>query len=313
MALPQQEMLKEYRDRLQALARGADQGGGTAAGNQGTKDAAGEKIQVTPYVWGSGPAPTFPKAAAASAPAAQPVPQAGQGVSAQEAKTVSQARDYLQGVISGGSGGYRSDYTGQIADLYDQIMNRPKFQYDVNRDPLFQQYKNQYMVNGQRAMQDAMGQAAALTGGYGSSWGNTAGYQAYQQYLQMLNDRVPELEQRAFDRYAYEGDQMRQNMDLTLNLDNIDYSRYRDKVQDWKDDRAFSYGAYRDTMGDWQSQRAFDYGMYRDAVGDYLNERNFGWNMYDAEANREMKNYWNSKNYQLNVKKFLASLAKESK
>lgn len=220
------------------------------------------------------------------------------------------AQDYLSDVMASRPGAFASRYESQIASLYDQIMNRPKFQYDVNKDPLFQQYKNQYMVNGQRAMQDAMGQAAALTGGYGSSWGNTAGYQAYQQYLQMLNDRVPELEQRAFDRYAYEGDQMRQNMDLTLNLDNIDYGRYRDKVQDWKDDRAFSYGAYRDTMGDWQSQRAFDYGMYRDAVGDYLNERNFGWNMYDAEANREMQNYWNQKDYDLQVQKFMYEQAK---
>lgn len=225
---------------------------------------------------------------------------------------VQEAQEVLNGILSSRPAGYTSQYEQQIMSLYDQIMNRPKFSYDVNKDPLFQQYKNQYMVNGQRAMQDTLGQAAALAGGYGSSWGTTAGYQAYQQYIQALNDRIPELEQRAFDRYSYEGDQMRQNMDLTMNLDNRDYSRYRDTVEDWKDDRSFEYGRYRDAVQDWQTDRAFDYGQYRDSVSDYYNDRNFGWTMYDAEAQRDLTNYWNQKNYDLEVQKFLASQAEKS-
>ncbi len=236
MALPQQEMLKEYRDRLQALARGADQGGGTAAGNQGTKDAAGEKIQVTPYVWGSGPAPTFPKAAAASAQAAQPVAQAGQGVSAGEAGMVSQARDYLQGVISGGSGGYRSDYTGQIADLYDQIMNRPKFSYDPNQDPLYSAYRDQYMQNGQLAMRDAMGTAAGLTGGCGNSWGDTAGFQAY---LEQMKDNLPEPERTAPEGYPDD-----EELPMTSGeLEADGYSRYVNELSAWMNSGAAKQNA----------------------------------------------------------------------
>ena len=140
--------------------------------------------------------------------------------------TVAQANDVLSGMIGGRAGSFTSKYEQQIADLYDQIMNRPQFTYDVNKDPLFQQYRNEYMQGGQRAMQDTMGQAAALTGGYGSSWGTTAGYQAYQQYLQALNDRIPELEQRAFDRYAYEGDQARENLNMTTDLDTRDLNIY---------------------------------------------------------------------------------------
>ena len=71
------------------------------------------------------------------------------------------AQDYLSDVMASRPGAFASRYESQIASLYDQIMNRPKFQYDVNRDPLFQQYRNQYMVNGQRAMQDAMAAVSA--------------------------------------------------------------------------------------------------------------------------------------------------------
>ena len=42
-----------------------------------------------------------------------------------------------------------------------------------------------------------MGQAAALTGGYGSTYGEQVGQQAYNAYLQNLNDIVPQLQQQA--------------------------------------------------------------------------------------------------------------------
>ena len=174
----------------------------------------------------------------------------------QMSDAVSQAKDYLEGVMSSKPGEYSSNYAGQIQSLYNQIMNRPEFKYDVNKDPLFQSYKNNYMQTGQRAMQDAVGTAAGLTGGYGNSWGATAGYQAYQWYLQQLNNAIPDLEQRAFDKYRYYGDEMRNNMEMNMALDQMEYGRYRDTVQDWMADRAFAntlYGQERNwDMADWQ-------------------------------------------------------------
>ena len=171
----------------------------------------------------------------------------GQGY--QPSATVQAAQQYLADTLAKQPGQYQSSYAGQIEQLYNQIMGRPKFTYDVNKDPLFQTYKDQYMVNGQRAMQDTIGNAAALTGGYGNSWGTTAGYQAYQQYLQALNGIIPDLEQRAFDRYGAEGDQMRENLNMAMTLDQTDYGRYRDTVGDWQQDRSYARGAY-DTEAD---------------------------------------------------------------
>ena len=88
-----------------------------------------------------------------------------------------------------------------LNSLKDSIENYGDFSYDVNSDALYQQYADQYMRQGKLAMQDAMGQAAALTGGYGNSYAATVGNQAYQSYLQQLNDKVPELYQLALDRY----------------------------------------------------------------------------------------------------------------
>lgn len=61
---------------------------------------------------------------------------------------------------------------------------------------------------------DTMGQAAALTGGYGNSYAQSAGNQTYQQYLTALNDQVPSLYQQAFNVWQNEGDRLLQMYDL---------------------------------------------------------------------------------------------------
>ena len=78
---------------------------------------------------------------------------------------VSQAKAYLQQVQSRRPGAYQSRWDAELDKLYDQITNRKPFQYDLNQDALYQQYKEQYQRLGRQAMEDTMGQAAALTGG----------------------------------------------------------------------------------------------------------------------------------------------------
>lgn len=208
----------------------------------------------------------------------------GQGY--QQSQSVADAKNYLQSVIDRKPGSFASQYGTQIADLYNRIMNRPKFAYDVNKDPLFQQYKHQYMVNGQRAMQDTIGNSAALTGGYGNSWGTTAGYQAYQAHLQQLNNKVPELEARAYDRYSQEGDSLRNNLALTMNLDDTDYGRYRDTVGDWQADRSDARGAY-------DAEYARDYANWANML-----------KYYQDLAAMENENYWNRQNYDFQLRQY---------
>jgi hypothetical protein len=103
--------------------------------------------------------------------------------------------------------------------LMSQIQNRKAFQYDVNGDALYQQYKDRFIHNGQRAMQDTMGQAAALTGGYGSSYAQNVGQQAYNEYMMGLNDVIPELYQLARDKYDRETSRMKEQYAMLADLD----------------------------------------------------------------------------------------------
>lgn len=157
---------------------------------------------------------------------------------------VSQAKAYLQQVQSRRPGAYQSRWDAELDSLYGQITNRKPFQYDFNQDALYQQYKEQYQRLGRTAMQDTMGQAASLTGGYGSTYAEQVGQQTYNAYLQSLNDIVPELYDRAYGRYQDEGQDLYNRYGLVSDRESMDYSKYRDTVSDYYNDLADARSAY---------------------------------------------------------------------
>lgn len=134
---------------------------------------------------------------------------------------------------------YAGTYEDQLAQLYDQIQNREAFSYDVNADPLYQNYKDQYIQGGKLAMQDTMGKAAALTGGYGSTYSQQAGQQTYDAYLQNLTAQIPELYNMAYGMYKDKGDELMQQYSMLGDLRNTEYNRYRDAMSDYNYNREF--------------------------------------------------------------------------
>lgn len=134
---------------------------------------------------------------------------------------------------------YQDSYSRQLQDLYEKIMGREKFQYDAANDPVYQQYRQMYVQQGRQAMMDTMGQAAGLTGGYGSTYSQAAGQQQYDAYLQQLNQVVPELYAQARQAYNDEGDRMLQQYQLTGDLRDDEYSRYQDRLSNWWKDLSY--------------------------------------------------------------------------
>lgn len=130
---------------------------------------------------------------------------------------------------------YAGSYDEQLNTIFQQIINRDKFKYDLNSDMLYQQYKDQYTTLGKMAMKDTMGQAAALTGGYGSSYGQSVGQQQYDAYLKELNEVVPELYGMAYDQYQQEGDDLYQQYAMTGDMADDEYGKYLDSLDNyWK-------------------------------------------------------------------------------
>ena len=117
-------------------------------------------------------------------------------------------------------------------NIVNQLENVKPFTYDVTGDALYQQYKDQYMNLGKMASADVMGQAAAMTGGYGNSYAQSVGQQAYQGYLQQLNDKVPELYQLALAKYNSDRDNLYRMNDLYQGLYNTEHGKHRENVAD---------------------------------------------------------------------------------
>ena len=74
---------------------------------------------------------------------------------------------------------YTSSYDQQINQIYNKIVSREPFSYDPMSDSLYGHYREQYTQLGREVMRDTIGQAAAHTGGYGSSYAQQAGQQEY--------------------------------------------------------------------------------------------------------------------------------------
>lgn len=131
---------------------------------------------------------------------------------------------------------YTNPYDGQIKDLYDKISNRDSFEFSYNpsSDEMYNAYVDRYMSLGKQAMRDTMGQAAALTGGYGSSYAQGVGQQAYDTYLQGANDKLREFADRGYElayrQYADEGDRLNQQYAMLGDMADEDYMRYQDRI-----------------------------------------------------------------------------------
>jgi hypothetical protein len=199
-------------------------------------------------------------------------------------------------------------YSNQSA--YDNAMNaylnRGEFKYDLNSDALYQQYKNQYTNLGKMAMMDTMGQASAMTGGYGNSYASTAGNQAYQGYLQNLNDVVPELYQMALNKYQAEGDQLLNNYNMLSQDRATEYSEWGDKYNQLVADRGYFADSYTDAYnrdyGAWNDNRAYDTDMY-------WNEYTTG---YQADRDIIADQQW-QKEYDESVRQYNTSLAEQQR
>ena len=106
------------------------------------------------------------------------------------------------------------DPDAELERLYAAITGRPAFSYDPASDPVYNSYAQSYQRRGRLSMRDTMGQAAALTGGYGSSYAQSVGQQQYDSYLQSLGEALPELYGMAWQRYNAEGDALKTAWEL---------------------------------------------------------------------------------------------------
>lgn len=179
-------------------------------------------------------------------------------------------------------GEYVSQWQTKLDTVLDGLIRREPFRYDLSGDALYRQYREAALRDGKLAMLDTQGQAAALTGGYGNSYAQTVGQQAYTRQMQTLNDKIPELYALALEQYDREGKAMESRYQLLAGQERQDYDRYQDALDAWQKEADRLQNAY-------QGERDFDYGSYRDLVEDEQ------WQAEFDEAKRRYDQEWAAK------------------
>jgi hypothetical protein len=196
-----------------------------------------------------------------------------------ESDIVKQAQAALNAQLAQKPGAYQSQWQTQLNDIMDKIMNREKFSYNFNEDALYQQYNDKFTQQAKMAMGDAIGQASAMTGGYGNSYAQSVGQQMYQKEMQNLNDIIPDLYQMAYDKYNQEGQDLLNQYAMVGDREEQDYGRYRDSVADWLTERDYLTGRYDSERnfdyGKYADDKSFAYQDYRDKIGDAQWQANF--------------------------------------
>ena len=184
------------------------------------------------------------------------------------------------------STGYISPYKSQIDSALGRVQNS-SFSYDPDSDTSYQSYKKAYTREGERATSDALGEAAAATGGIPSSYATTAAAQAGQYYASKLADKVPELEQQAYNNYLQEKNIDLQILDALSGLDSTDYNKY-------SADRSFNYTKDLNDQQTKQTNTENEAALLASA-GDFSYYKKLFPDMTDAQINQLVAAY-NQKN-----------------
>lgn len=207
--------------------------------------------------------------------------------------------DYAAAIQSLVKPTYTSKYGTMIEDTMNKILNKEDFKYDFNADPLYQNYKDQYVKLGNEAAQNAAASASALTGGYGNSYAGTAASQANQQYLTQLNDKIPELYNAAMQKYQMETENLYNQFGMLETEEGRQYGMYRDSVSDYYSDLNDLRSGHSTALGQENTDRDYNYRVSRDAVGDSQWAQNF---VYQQARDKVADEQW-QKNYELALKK----------
>ena len=176
---------------------------------------------------------------------------------------------------------FEDPYADKIDKYLDTILNREDFEYNHENDDSYKALEKSYDIKGDRAMEDVMGAASQMTGGRTNSWSESTAAQAKGRFDEGLMEKIPALEQAAYQRYMNEGNQDAQALNSLMGVSNNKYNRFAD-------DRNFDRGVM-------ESDRNFDRGVEesdRNFNRDIMeSDRNFNFQSKEAEAAAER---WNT-------------------
>lgn len=190
---------------------------------------------------------------------------------------------------------YENEWQDEIEERMMKIANSSFEDWAKGSD--YQYLYDRYSRGGGQAMEDMLGQIAARSGGYASSYAVAAAQQQYNNYMSTLEDAA---------RAMYQDDlnQQMQALGLIGDYESTQYNRYLDELNQWQGDRDFAYNQFwdnwnrdytlnRDEIEDARYEEESDFNKaadYAAATGDYSLFVDMGY--YTPEQAERLRNQW---------------------
>lgn len=188
--------------------------------------------------------------------------------------------------------GFSSGYDSSISELVDAISSRGEFSLKDNDyyNTAYNIYRDQYERLGKKAMQDTVSGASSLTGGYSNSYAVTAGNEAYNSYLNQLNDIIPSLYAQAYDMYQEEGKSLRDKLDTYNALRSDEYKQWNSYLDNLYNNYSLlfdkDYKKYQSSYNKWRSKLQGIYNNYKSALASEQNQRNLAYKYASLNARK---------------------------
>ena len=207
-----------------------------------------------------------------------------------------------------------SSYEEEKDKIYKQIESYGDFTYDVHNDPVYQAYKDIYLALGDDAYERALSENSLRTGGVSNTSAISAASLAKNKYNSMLASVVPELYEKAYSRYSDGLGNLYKKLDAVSDLSDSDYSKYRDELKDYRENRDYYYTKDKeiaDTLYDiYTDETNHVYDIGRDSVRDKLNRDELDLNTKKYQSELALKEDSNRAKADLNKLNMALEIAK---
>lgn len=169
---------------------------------------------------------------------------------------------------------YKNSYENDISKLIKKLLNTKTFSYNPYDDDLYEFYRQQYIREGERAMEDLLGELSATTGGVASSYAVSAAAQARENYNRKLTDKIPQLYEDAYERYIDGIEKDETTLKLLQALSDGEYDRYLDSIELYNKERELDYKRETSAREEEykQSQNSVDNALAKWTALGYLDE-----------------------------------------
>lgn len=187
----------------------------------------------------------------------------------------------------------KTKWTDKYEEAMNNYLNREDFEYDVDQDPLFQQALASAMNSGKSAMQDTIGQASALTGGYGSTYATSAGNQAYNAFIEDAYNNLPEYYNMALQAYQAEGQEMYNQVAM---LGEADANEFQREYTEWQASFDNANQIWNKEFSTWEAETNQAYNSANIQLQEYGQKAENAYNLYNMASSQYESKY--AKEYQ---------------